>query len=1262
MEGFWDSGLSSLPFTVAFLYNRKEYKYSQWSGCTRSIGIRERGTYMGRAGRFAPHRRRHLSVGVQSPVRTWLRLAIVAALAMLSLGIGGDFYVHMRVQALPKRIIQISSGYSHTLALASDGTVYAWGEGANGRLGNGGTSDSTTPVAVTTAGTPMAGKTIIAVKAGDSHSLALASDGTVYAWGFNDDGELGNGNTTSSNVPVAVTMSGVLAGKTVVAIGSGYYHSLAITSDGMAYSWGYGADGRLGNNSTSNSNVPVAVNMSGVLAGKKITAIDGGDAHTLALTSDGMAYSWGYGADGRLGNNSTSSSSVPVAVNTSGVLSGKKITAIAPGEAHSIALADDGKVYSWGYNGRGQLGRGNTSSSSVPVAVTTASGVLLNKTVVAIGSGHYHSHAVTSDGLAYSWGEGTDGRLGRGSTADATSPVAVTSSGALSGKAVMSIVAGDAHSVALASDGSLYSWGNGANGRLGRGSTASSNVPVAVSLTLVGTPSSPNNITTAPGDGSITLTWKAPITTYNQAITGYSLQYRVIGSSIWTTTAIPGDVATYTKTGLTNNTKYQVRLAAVTSAGTGDYSNILLSNPRPNPTITSVAPSVGPISGGQNVTIVGTGFVPKEKNIIQLSVSGMYSLALSSDGVVYAWGDGSSGQLGNNSTSSSSVPVAVTTAGTPMAGKTIVSISAGSAHSLALASDGTVYGWGFNSSGQLGNNSTSSSSVPVAVTTAGTPMAGKTIVSISAGSAHSLALASDGTAYAWGANALGQLGNGATSNSSLPVAVTMSGALSGKTIVQLSAGGAHSLALASNGTMYSWGTNTIGQLGNGATSNSSLPVAVTMSGALSGKTIVQLSAGGSHSLALASDGTAYAWGYGYYGQLGVGSVSDADVPLAVTASGALNNVVLTQVSAGTSHSSALSSDGLVYAWGYNYSGQLGNNSTTSYSVPVATSTDSPSALASSVSTVAFDRLAATNVTRVSSTTITATTPAHSIGMVDVAADLGDGDPLYMVTKTGAYSYATVPGAPTGLTATPLDGGVQLNWVTPASSGGTAVTDYVIQYSSDGGGSWSTYADGTSTSTTTTVPTPSPLNAATTYLFRAAAVNIIGQGAYSTTATGRVRYITVSAPSSATLNITPATSSRMSSTSHDVSVSTNGPSGYILALSMINTSRNITKGASVISPSSGTQALPVTLGGSAWGYRVDGIGGFGNGPTNIEANVTSSAYTWAGVPASTAPATIRTYALPVTGQITKVWYGISANTTQESGTYSGQVVYTATTNP
>ena len=180
-----------------------------------------------------------------------------------------------------KTISQISAGSDHSLALDSEGQIYAWGYNYYGQLGNGDTTDSNTPVKVDTSGV-LAGKTITQISAGSDHSLALDSEGQIYAWGYNYYGQLGNGDTTDSNTPVKVDTSGVLAGKTITQISAGFFHSLALDSEGQIYAWGANYNGQLGNGTTITSNTPVQTNFSNMLD-RSITSIKFGDVEAISF-------------------------------------------------------------------------------------------------------------------------------------------------------------------------------------------------------------------------------------------------------------------------------------------------------------------------------------------------------------------------------------------------------------------------------------------------------------------------------------------------------------------------------------------------------------------------------------------------------------------------------------------------------------------------------------------------------------------------------------------------------------------------------------------------------------------------------------------------------------------------------------------------------------------------------------------------------------------------------------------------------------------
>ena len=245
------------------------------------------------------------------------------------------------------------------------------------------------PVAVDTSGA-LAGQTLTQITTGTEHVCSVDAAGAAYCWGNNNLGQLGDGSTTDSDVPVAVDTSGTLAGQTLTQITTGTEHVCSVDAAGAAYCWGNNNLGQLGDGSTTDSDVPVAVDTSGTLAGQTLTQITAGGSHTCALDSAGAAYCWGEGYYGELGGGIGGFSALAVAVDTSGVLHGKALAQITAGEFHTCAISTAGAAYCWGRNDHGQLGDGKTADSSVPVAVDT-SGVLAGQALTRI-TGRRLSH------------------------------------------------------------------------------------------------------------------------------------------------------------------------------------------------------------------------------------------------------------------------------------------------------------------------------------------------------------------------------------------------------------------------------------------------------------------------------------------------------------------------------------------------------------------------------------------------------------------------------------------------------------------------------------------------------------------------------------------------------------------------------------------------------------------------------------------------------------------------------------------------------
>jgi alpha-tubulin suppressor-like RCC1 family protein len=317
----------------------------------------------------------------------------------------------------------VSSGYSHTCALNAAGQAYCWGLNSNGQLGDGNTTNSSVPVAVDTSGV-LAGKTLTQITSGIVDTCALDSAGAAYCWGANSYGQLGDGGTTNSSVPVAVRTTTTLAGRSLTQITVGYESTCVLDSAGTAYCWGLNSYGQLGDGNTTSSSVPVAVDSTGLPTGQALAQLSAGWYHTCAVDSAGAAYCWGRNSAGQLGDASSFSSSVPVAVDTAGALAGQIITQVTSGANDTCALDAAGDSYCWGANSYGQLGDGSTTNSAVPVAVNTG-GALAGKALTQISAGIWHTCGLDAAGAPYCWGGNASGQLGDDSYSPSAVPVPV---------------------------------------------------------------------------------------------------------------------------------------------------------------------------------------------------------------------------------------------------------------------------------------------------------------------------------------------------------------------------------------------------------------------------------------------------------------------------------------------------------------------------------------------------------------------------------------------------------------------------------------------------------------------------------------------------------------------------------------------------------------------------------------------------------------------------------------------------------------------
>ncbi len=388
-----------------------------------------------------------LALGILVPLAVTVGLAAEAAPAGASPTAAASTLGHV------VSVANDGDGLSNCAA-TSTGVVDCWGYNGSGQLGNGTTTSSDVPVRAIGIRSATA---VVGDRSGDSF-CALLSTGRVDCWGDNEFGELGNGTTTTFLLPVAVNQI-----TTATRLFAGDYGFCALLSTGHLSCWGDNQNGELGNGTTTTSDVPVPV--SGIENAVDVTA---GNFDNCALLSTGRVQCWGYNGFGQLGNGTSTSSDVPVAV--TGITAAASLTTDGDGDSYCAAISN-GKVSCWGYNGFGQLGNGTITTSLLPVTVHGVTGA----TAVTGANGADSFCVRLSSGKVDCWGNNANGELGNGTMTTDSLPVPVKQI-----TTATTVFAGDFGFCALLSTGHLNCWGDNANGELGNGSTTGSDVPVAV--------------------------------------------------------------------------------------------------------------------------------------------------------------------------------------------------------------------------------------------------------------------------------------------------------------------------------------------------------------------------------------------------------------------------------------------------------------------------------------------------------------------------------------------------------------------------------------------------------------------------------------------------------------------------------------------------------------------------------------------------------------------------------------------------------------
>jgi hypothetical protein len=390
---------------------------------------------------------------------------------------------------LEKVITAVAAGGSHSLTIDNNGKLWATGYNWYGQLGLGNSGSGTNRNSlqgVMISGLASNAK-IASISGGGYHSLALDSEGKLWGSGDNSLGELGLGNNNIISLFQPITISGLAQNANIVSVATGSAHSLALDSSGKLWATGSSGSGQLGLGNTNLQTLFQPVTISGLASGANITSVSAGSAHSLALDSSGKLWATGYNFYGQLGlgnSGSEANRNSFQSVTISGLASAANITYIAAGNGHSLALDSDGKLWATGHNAYGQLGLGNNVSQN-SFQIVTISGLTSGAKIISVAAGNGHSLALDSDGKVWATGRNAEGQLGLGNSGsgmDKNLFQLVTIYGLTSGTKIISIAVGDHHSFAIDSNGKLWATGYNSAGSLGLGDINNRNSFIPVSF------------------------------------------------------------------------------------------------------------------------------------------------------------------------------------------------------------------------------------------------------------------------------------------------------------------------------------------------------------------------------------------------------------------------------------------------------------------------------------------------------------------------------------------------------------------------------------------------------------------------------------------------------------------------------------------------------------------------------------------------------------------------------------------------------------
>ena len=806
-----------------------------------------------------------------------------------------DCYAAVKVQVNGEQgrtAAKIVGGGNHFVALKANGEVWTWGYNGYGQLGIGNTETKNRPTKTNIYNSKDETQSTYAidVAAGYSHTLVLKSDGTVWAAGYNEYGQLGDSSTTNTSEFVQVT--GIP--EKVIAITAGGHSSYALTESGKVYGWGYNYEGQLGRGSTSQNNPNATPQKMQKVS--NIIQMSAGDNHIVMLDADGTVWSTGHNYYGQLGTNNKTNYSIPQQMRTGTTTVLNNIKKVSAGSLHTLALAENGTVYSLGYNYYGQLGTRNTTNYMLPVTMVDSKGNTVTgvKDIEANGYTSILSIKPTTTGTEgnlsqtagiYVTGYNNYGQLFNQDTKTLTSLTKVQEDKNIITMASTQSISSQTSAI-VDDSGLVYTVGYNGYGAMGNKTTTSTTEPANISEASLEVNTRKIVLNLETNNLSKQIEAKTDL--------GFNLLIDQVENEEITYKTLDENIATVTDAGLVTGQKYGTTKIEVST------------NKLPNKVLIDVQ------------------VLRKNDKTIAKTVSGTdFTLALKADGTVWTWGYNGYGQLGLGDNSNRYRPTQINI-------ENVVDIAAGNNHALLVTADGKVYSFGSNSYGQLGR--TGNTYTPQEIPNL------ENIEKVSAGNYHSMAIDKEGNVYTWGYNQNGQLGDGTRISNSIPTKIKLTN------ITKIATKNNTSAAIDGDGNLYTWGYNYYGQQGI-TTDNVYTPRKVSIL-----EKIIDVAVENNTIIVLDQNGEVLASGYNTYGNLGNNTTQTRKsfdkviekYETITTGEGEEETTTTTPVylsgiksiEEGNEYAVAIKEDGTAISWGYNGYSQSSNGTTTNNLLPV----------------------------------------------------------------------------------------------------------------------------------------------------------------------------------------------------------------------------------------------------------------------------------------------------------------------------------------